>query len=231
MSYTYRSSIDTGTAIRNQGGDTLFPQNSYCRQCERGRSSFDVGHRFVTSILYDLPVGKGRSRNLSNGFANAVVGGWQVGSIVTFQSGFPITITQSGDPSNTGGQFDRPVATGLTPYLSNPDPQRWYNPAAFSLTPDGTFGNVGRNTVSSPPIQAWDFSALKNFAMPYKEGHQLQFRFEAFNVANHPIWGNPDTNVNSGPRSAETGLGANFGRITGTRTNMRNLQLGLRYTF
>ncbi|BDC48797.1 hypothetical protein F183_A11130 [Bryobacterales bacterium F-183] len=231
VSYTYSRSIDTGSAIRNQGGDTLFPQNSYCRQCERARSSFDVGHRFVTSILYDLPVGKGRSWNISNGFANAVIGGWQVGSIVTFQSGFPITITQSGDPSNTGGQFDRPVATTISPYLDNPDPQRWYNPAAFSFTPDGSFGNVGRNTVSSPPIRAWDFSALKNFAMPYKEGHQLQFRFEAFNVANHPIWGNPDTNINSGPRSAETGLGANFGRITGTRTNMRNLQLGLRYTF
>jgi hypothetical protein len=231
VSYTWSKSIDNGSAIRNQNGDTLFPQNSYCRACERARSSFDVAHRFVTSVLYDIPVGKGRQVNIDNGFANAVIGGWQIGSIVTVQTGFPITVTQSGDPSNTGGQFDRPTATGVTPYLDNPDPQRWYNPAAFSLNADGTFGNVGRNTVSSPSIFGWDFSALKNFTMPYSEKHQLQFRFEAFNFPNHPNWNNPDTNVNSGPRNAATGLGSNFGRITGTRGNMRNLQLGLRYTF
>ena len=72
---------------------------------------------------------------------------------------------------------------------------------------------------------------LKNFKMPYSDNHKLQFRFEAFNLPNHPNWGNPDNNLNSGPVNATTGLGANFGTITGVRTNMRNLQLALRYTF
>ncbi len=231
VSYTFGKSIDYGSAIRNQGNDTLFPQNSYCRVCERGRSSFDVNHRFVTSLLYDLPIGKGRAMNISNGIANAVVGGWQLGSIVTLQTGFPITITQSGDPSNTGGGFDRPTATGASPYLDNPDPQRWYNPAAFRFNADGAFGNVGRGTVSLPGIFNWDFSALKNFNMPYSEKHKVQFRFEAFNFPNHANWGNPDSNVNSGGLNPATGIGTNFGRITSTRTNMRTLQLGLRYTF
>ncbi len=233
MSYTWSKSIDTSSAIRNQGGDTLFPQNSYCRACERARSSFDVSQRFVTSVQYELPFGRGKKIGVENKVADAVIGGWELGSIITLQSGFPMTITQSGDPSNTGGQFDRPNATGLKPELprGQQDPQRFFNTLAFSRTPDGSFGNVGRNTLSSPGIIGWDFILLKNFKLPYSDNHKLQFRFEAFNLPNHPNWGNPDNNLNSGPVNATTGLGANFGTITGVRTNMRNLQLALRYTF
>lgn len=231
LSYTWAKSIDNGSAIRNQNGDTLFPQNSYCRACERALSSFDVRHRFVTSILYDLPIGKGRAMNIDNGFANALIGGWQLGSIVTLQKGFPFTVTQSGDPSNTGGQFDRPTATGAAAMIDGRNTNQWLNPAAFVFNADGTFGNVGRNVGTSPGIFGWDFSALKNFQMPFSEKHQLQFRFEGFNFPNHPNFNNPDSNINSGPRSAVTGLGSNFGVIRGVRGNMRNLQLGLRYTF
>jgi hypothetical protein len=220
-SYTWSKSIDTASAIRNQGGDTLFPQNSYCRICERALSSFDTRHRLVVSTLYALPVGRGRALNIDNGFANALIGGWELGSIFTMQSGFPITVTQGGDPSNTGGQFDRPISAGVSAELDNPTPSRWFNQAAFIRTPDGSFGNVGRNTLTSPGIFAWDFQALKNFKMPFAENHNLQFRFEAFNLPNHPVWGNPDTNFTS----------SGFGVINSTRTNMRNLQLALRYTF
>ena len=233
MSYTWSKSIDTSSAIRNQGGDTLFPQNSYCRSCERARSSFDVSQRFVTSVQYELPFGKGKKFGVENKVADALVGGWELGSIITLQNGFPMTITQSGDPSNTGGQFDRPNATGQKPELprGQQDPQRFFNTLAFSRTPDGSFGNVGRNTLNSPGIIGWDFIMMKNFKMPYSDSHRLQFRFEGFNLPNHPNWGNPDNNLNSGVVNAATGIGANFGTINGTRTSMRNLQLALRYTF
>ncbi|MBI3684586.1 MAG: TonB-dependent receptor [Acidobacteria bacterium] len=221
LSYTYAKAIDNASAIRNQGGDTLFPQNSYCRACERARSSFDTRQRFVTSALYDIPVGKGRKLNLSSKAADLIIGGWQLGAILTLQSGYPITVSQGGDPSNTGGFFDRAMATGASPDLprGQQDPQRFFNTAAFALTPDGMFGNVGRNTLMGPGIIGWDFSTLKDFA--FTETHKLQFRFEAFNFANHPNWGNPDAGVTSN----------NFGRITGTRGNMRNLQFGLKYIF
>jgi len=221
VSYTFSKSIDTATAIRNQGGDTLFPQNSYCRSCERARSSHDIGHRYVTSILYDLPFGKGRPLNIENPVANALAGGWQIGSIVTFQTGFPITVTQSGDPSNTGGQFDRPFSAGVNARLDRgvQDPQRFFDTAAFTRTPDGMFGNVGRNTLTGPGLISWDFSTIKDFAIT--ERHKVQLRLEAFNFPNHPNWGNPDTNISSGT----------FGRITGTRLNMRNLQFALKYIF
>src|SRR4029077_723305 len=86
----------------------------YCRKCEWALSAFDTRHRFVTSSLYDIPVGKGRQVNIANPFLNAAVGGWQAGFIWTVQSGFPVTPTVGGaDRSGTGALFDRPNATGL----------------------------------------------------------------------------------------------------------------------
>jgi outer membrane receptor protein involved in Fe transport len=221
VSYTWSKSIDTASAIRNQGGDTLFPQNSYCRRCERARSSHDTRHRFVTSALWELPFGRGRAISLENAFLNAVAGGWQVGGILTLQTGFPVTVTQGDDPSNTGAFFDRPMSTGRRADLprGQQDPQRFFDTTAFTRTPDGQHGNVGRNTLTGPGIINLDFSLLKDF--PVREGHKIQFRFEAFNLPNHPNWGNPNTDI----------VAAGFGQINGTRTNMRNLQLALKYIF
>ncbi|MCX6594649.1 MAG: TonB-dependent receptor [Acidobacteria bacterium] len=233
VSYTYAKSIDETSGIRVNDGDTLFPQNSYCMRCERGLSTFDTRHRAVTSILYDLPVGKGKAWNISNSFANAVIGGWQLGSIITMSTGFPLTVTSGRDQSNTGAGFDRPTYNaGVNPNLDNRDPTRWFNPAAYTLQTFGTFGNVGRNTLISPSIFGMDFSTLKNFKMPV-EGHTLQFRFEAFNLPNHPNWGNPDTNAGQIVRNTAGQItnASNYGVLTGTRTNMRQLQFALKYIF
>ena len=221
LGYTWSRSIDTGSAIRTHDGDTLFPQNSHCRACDRGLSSFDVGHRFIGSILYDLPVGRGRALDVKNRVLNAVAGGWQIGSIVSYQTGFPITVTSGRDQANTGGGFDRPIATGLDPVLPRDQQttERFFNTDAFVMQPFGTFGNVGRNTLIGPRIFNWDASMHKNFN--FTERYYLQFRFESFNAANHPNWGNPNTSVNS----------QNFGKITGTRTSMRQLQMALKFVF
>ncbi len=221
-SYTYSKSQDDSSGIRVQGQDTLFPQNSYCRKCEWALSAFDARHRFVTSTLYDVPVGKGRTLDPHNGLANAIVGGWQIGGIWTVQSGFPITPTVGGnDRSGNGAGFDRPNATGVSPYVSDAVPSHWWNLAAFTPNAPGTFGNAGRNALIGPDLFTLDFSAHKEFRMPYKEGHLLQFRFEAFNVLNHPVWGTPNANV----------LSSGFGTITGTAVSMRQLQMALKYSF
>jgi hypothetical protein len=223
LSYTYAKSIDETSGIRNNDGDTLFPQNSYCMRCERALSAFDTRHRFVTSVLYELPFGKGRKHSIENSFLNAIAGDWQIGNIFTLSTGFPITVTSGSDRSNTGAGFDRPLYNaGVDPNLANRDPERWYNLAAYTVQPFGTFGNVGRNTLITPSIFGWDFSSIKNFNMGFAETHQLQFRFEAFNFPNHPNWGNPNTNA---------GAPNTFGVITGTRGNMRNLQVALKYSF
>jgi hypothetical protein len=234
-SYTYAKSMDDTSGVRVQGFDTLYPQNSGCLSCERGLSAFNVKHRFVTSVLYDLPVGKGKALNVTNPLANAVVGGWQLGGVWTAQTGLPQVITIGGvDRSATGVGYDRPIATGSSAYLSNPTPSRWYDPGAFVEAPAGSFGNVGRNTLVGPGIFAFDFAAHKEFRMPFKEGHLLKFRLEAFNVLNHPSWSNPNGNILSGaafPGQPSTNAHQGFGVITGTAVQMRQVQVALKYTF
>jgi outer membrane receptor protein involved in Fe transport len=219
-SYTWSKAIDTGSAIRTHGGDTLFPQNSYCLRCERALSSFHTAHRWVNSFLWDIPIGRGRPANVENRVLNAIVGGWQVGSIIALQSGFPLTVVSGRDQANTGGGFDRPNATGIDPNdIDHRTNERWFNTAAFVLQPFGSFGNVGRNTLIGPSIFNWDASLLKDFY--FNEQHRLQFRWEAFNVPNHPNWSNPNANVSS----------PGYGTIGGVRTNMRQMQLALKYIF
>ena len=209
-------------------GDTLFPQNSFCTQCERALSSFHASHRLVTSALYELPFGRGKRFVNTGGIPNALVGGWQLGSIVTLQTGFPITVSIGGtDRSGTGSGYDRPNATGVTPFLANPTPSLWFDRAAFlnnltgsALQPAGTLGNAGRATLVGPGFITWDFSTHKSFLL--HERHSLQFRCEAFNIMNHPAWSDPGSNANNA---------GSFGVITGTRFGMRQMQLALKYVF
>jgi len=187
-------------------------------------------------VLYDLPVGKGRPLNINNGFANAVIGGWQLGGILTLQTGMPGTLTIGGvdNASTAEGGYDRPNATGVSPYVDNPTPSRYWNLAAYTEAPPGQFGNVGRNSIVGPGIINFDAEMHKQFRMPYKEGHALQFRFEAFNALNHPNWGMPNLNILAGaaqPGQPSTVAHQNFGVVTSTATSMRQIQLGLKYSF
>jgi hypothetical protein len=236
-SYTYSKSIDDTSGIRTQGYDTLFPQNSDCIACERGLSSFDVRHRIVTSVLYELPFGKGKRFDIANPVLNAIAGGWESGGILTLQTGVPGTLSIGGvdNAATSDGGYDRPVAiTGASPYASNQTPSRWLNPAAFTEAAPGFFGDVGRNTIEGPGIVNFDAEIHKQFHMPYKENHVLQVRFEAFNAINHPNWGMPNLNILSGaafPGQPGTDAHQGFGVISGTSTSMRQMQLGMKYTF
>jgi len=220
-SYTWSRAIDYSSGIRSDSNDGGFPQNNDCLSCERGLSTFHVAHRAVTSVLYDLPFGSGKPYLSSGGIANQIVGGWQVSSILTLQSGSPFTIRAGRDQANTSRDDDRPASTGRNAAFprGQQDPQRWFDTSQFSLAPFGTFGNVGRSTGTSGGIIGWDFSVLKNF--PIHEQHRVQFRFEAFNAPNHPNWGFPNANMSS----------ASFGAVTSTRGNLRSLQFALKYLF
>jgi len=178
-----------------------------------------VRHRFVSSILYELPFGAGR-RYASSGAANAILGGWQVSTIISKSSGFPRTAYVGTDRSNTGGGQDRPNTTGLNPILPGSERtiQRWFNTNAFEVQPAGTWGNAGRNTFFGPGILNVDTSIIRNFRI---RNNTLQFRLEAFNVLNKPIWNDPNTTLSS----------PLYGSINTTRKPMRELQLGLKFVF
>jgi hypothetical protein len=235
-SYTLSKSLDdrSGTNPEN-GAETLrTPQIGYCITCEYGRSDFDSRQRFVVSALYELPIGRGKQW-LNHGVASTVLGGWQLNSIVSKSSGFPVDIILGINQSNTLNNADRPNAVpGATRKLDNPTPAEWFNIQAFQEQPFGNYGNVGRNTVTSPGILDWDFSAFKNFN--FTERAYLQFRLECFNCANHPNFGDPGQTLaqnrvdSSGNPIPGTGT---FGRITSTRPgiDMRELQFSLKFIF
>src|SRR5262245_8220544 len=216
--YTLSKSTDNGSGIRVLNGDTLFPQNSFCLECEWGPSVFDVRHRFVASVLYELPFGNGKPF-MQEGLGAAILGGWQVSGIFNAASGFPRTAYVGTDRSNTGGGQDRPnVVPGQNPDDGPHTNQQWFNTSAYVLNDLGTWGTAGRNTFYGPGINSIDMSIIRNFRMG---GKYIQFRLEAFNALNNPIWNDPNTTLTS----------PLYGTITSTRKPMREMQIGLKYVF
>jgi carboxypeptidase family protein len=245
VSYTWSKALDDGSAIRGTGitgaalGD-MYPENPRCRRCEKGPSAFNTPARFVTSILYDLPVGKGKSFLNHGGVLNQLVGGWQTSAIFTAQSGRPLYLQAGWDAAGQviGGNLDRLNSTGLDPYL--PSGQRsanqWFNVAAFSSPTAGQFGNLGRNILTGPGVWDLDFSAIKNFRIT--ERQSLQLRVESFNTPNHPALGSPVTNWGGNTLTPATNFGQIRDTVTGgtfftpgTAYQMRQLQFALKYIF
>jgi hypothetical protein len=216
--YTLSKSEDNGSGIRTLGTDPLNPQNSYCLSCEDGLSVFDQRHRFVTSLVYDIPLGPGH-RYLAAGALGKVFGGWKVTSVVTLASGFPLTVSAGEDTANIGNCCRPNRDFNVSTRLDDSTIDKWFNTAAYSRAPNGTFGTAGRSEVIGPGIQNWDFSLSKQFR--FAERPYVEFRFEAFNFLNHPNWGEPNTNLSN----------VAFGRISSTRTDMRQLQFGLKFVF
>ena len=224
-SYTFSKSLDDTSGVRSQGNDQLFAQDNRCIACDYGPSAFDVRNRIVASALYQLPIGPDKLVRVNSKLLNAVVGGWQVGALFTHQTGAIATPQLGVDNSSiqgAGGNYDRPNATGVSPYLSGSTRSlnNWVNKAAYVSAAPGFFGNVSRGSFTGPGFTNMDASLHKSFQMPYNEKHQLSIRFEAFNALNHPNWNTPNLNFSS----------STFGRISGTGS-MRQLQLAAKYHF
>jgi hypothetical protein len=213
-SYTYSKTLDdvssfniTGSASQSTAGENDLAQNPFDLAAEHGRSMFDARHRFVASYQWELPF-----FNHSQSWYGHALGGWQVNGITTFQTGTPFTVydsagvsAQGGAPEISGFPSDRPDLIGDPTKGTCPNgahagtPNCWFNPGAFQqlnpVTQIGQFGNAGRNIVSGPGVQQWDFSALKNFR--FTESKNLQFRAELFNIFNHANFGVPVNDMNS----------------------------------
>jgi hypothetical protein len=183
--YTWGKSIDeksqASLGFHNGGG----PRWTAHPEWEKARSDYDIAHRFVFSYTYELPFGHGKRFGANaGGAANLLLGGWQILGINSFQTGTPRTITASTGVSNSEGE-DRPdVVPGVSITPANQTPDQWFNPAAFTTPAPGTFGNAGRNIISTANQVNIDLSVFKNFRL--REGMQLQFRSEFFNLPNHP---------------------------------------------
>ena len=226
FSYTWSKSLDNASNFFASAGDANYAQDSNNISAERARSSFDVPHRFSGSFVYELPVGPGKKwgSGLGRG-AGGLLGGWQLNGIVTMQAGQPYTVALPGevDNSNTGrssygfGAGDRPDLIG-DPGLASPDPQKWFDTAAFAMPAFGSFGNAGRNIIGGPGLANVDLSVLKDFEV--SDSATLQVRVEFFNTLNTPNFLNP--NVFFGTPG--------FGRVLAARDG-REVQLGVKLIF
>lgn len=195
-------------------------QNPFDWDADRAVSTQDMTQHFVSSAVYALPFGKGKTfGNNWNRFTNAVLGGWSVGPIVTVDTGVPLNLTVNGNPSNSGGegQADRPNVVGDW-HLADPTVQEWFNTAAFVKNAPYTYGNAGRDILRGPPLVNLDIAAHKSFRIT--ERFTAQLRLESFNATNTPALGAPNTQVGS----------PLFGQITSAGAGRDN-QIGLKLLF
>jgi hypothetical protein len=177
----------------------------------------------VGSAVYALPFGRRQLYGAHwNRMADALVGGWSVGPIVTADTGLPLNITVNGDPSNTGtqsitGNNDRPNVVGDW-RLSNPTVREWFNTTAFVANGKYTFGNAGRNIIRGPGVINLDVAAHKTFR--FNERVSAQLRLESFNATNTPALGLPSVVLGT----------PQFGQISSAGTPRDN-QIGLKILF
>ncbi|HZT39646.1 MAG TPA: hypothetical protein VFA28_17260 [Bryobacteraceae bacterium] len=213
--YTWSHLIDDAGETINRGGCAC--QNPRNRgSAERASSILDQRHRLVVGYIWEVPVAGGlRSA------AGAILGGWQLGGIITVASGFPFNITQSGDSQNNDGLWERPdLVPGQSVAIPDPGPSLWFNTAAFQRSVLH-YGNSPRNPLVGPGTNAWDLSASKSFAIPRFESQRLMFRSEFFNAFNTPQFANPGASLGTGT----------FGRVTSTALPNRQIQMALKYMF
>jgi hypothetical protein len=230
-SFNYQKSLATGYSV-NESAPYMsnVPQNPRNIALDRGRFGLDQRFRFVYNYVWELPVFR-----TSHGIKRAFLGGWSLNGIVQLTSGFPISVTQSGDSMNTGAASSPRPNVALGAVVGRVWDARtlnqWFNTAAFvrakcnGCAGAGTFvgplgyGNAGVGMIDSPAQRTWDFSLFKQFRL--KESHHIQFRCEAFNFLNTPQFAGPDATLGD----------AAFGRITGTTIDNREIQFALKYSF
>ena len=197
FAYTWAKSTDSKSAAAGIGASGFNGWqgflNNHDPQRDHGLSDFDVDHRLVGSFVYNLPFGQGEKfATDATGVKNAIVGGWQVNGIYTWQRGFPITVTAQdlGGVLDTFGTNRADVVGDANPSGFNRSNDQWFNTAAFAQPALGNFGTVGRNTLRAPNINNLDFALFKNFELPGTM--RLQFRIESFNAFNHPQFFAPE---------------------------------------
>jgi hypothetical protein len=227
--YTWSKALDNGDSLNQTtaGNAPGLASNPYDLHADWGPATYDVRNVGVLSAVYMLPFGSGKAlANNLHGFANAAVSGWTVNSIVTIQSGFPITPQLSYNPSNNGD-----TRNPVRPFV-NPDfhgavilgkPSQWFNPEAFLAPPanSGFWGNLGRDTLIGPGLATWDFSTFKE--TKFRENLTVEIRAEIFNLLNRANFNTPNLIV-----FTPSGVSGTAGAITSTSTSSRQVQFALK---
>jgi hypothetical protein len=236
--YTWSHAIDditnSGLSVGNNGRAS-YPYQQLTLQ--RGNSDWNITNRFVAGFVYPLPFGRGRTFASNMNWAeDALLGGWQIGGITTFESGPWYTVNQNYDSAHNGficgNCRQRPdVVPGQNanqgPRKVDPNNQavHWFNVNAFTQATNGTVGDLRRNTVLGPPYKDFDASLAKVFDL--REGISFQLRLEAYNATNTTNF--LATSGGTSPSGFSLG-NANFGDLTADRGG-RTVQIAGRLVF
>lgn len=230
--YTFSKALDDGDSLNatTSGGGPALASNPFNLAADKGLATYDVRHMLSANGTYTLPFGRGQQfAGGLTGFANALVGGWSVNSVITAQGGFPFSPQLSYNPSNNGDTRN-PVRPFANPSFSGPvilgSPTKWFDTNAFlapsnSVANAGFYGNLGRNTLRGPGLATWDFSTQKD--TKFGERLNLQFRAEIFNLLNRANFNMPNEVV-----FTPQGVSPTAGVITSTTTTARQVQFGLK---
>lgn len=246
LGYTWSRTFDSGMpdGLGTNPGAIYYPLPGTAK-LDWGLSQLNLNDSFTASILYDLPFGKGKHYGSNwGGASNAVFGNWQVDLIERITSGFPLFVVDSSNPSGTffsynGNTYSRPNLVG-DPNKPGPEPggtncptqihtlKNWFNPCAFQSATLGQLGTAPRAPLYGPRFVNTDFSIIKDFPLSFREGMDLQFRAEFFNLFNHP-----QLYLQGGSGTGEQDINstATFGVVTGTVNNPRLIQFALKLRF
>jgi hypothetical protein len=196
-------------------------QNLYDRRSEWGPTYFDNKHAFTGSFVYQLPFGQRKKFGSHwNRAVDGVLGGWQTSGILTAHTGFPLTIKMSGDPSGTGARSFRANVNGAPNDPHNIGPGVLFlDPTPYSAPAARTFGNAGIGIVRGPGMSRFDMSLSKKFNVT--ERRWFEFRAEAFNLTNTPIFLSP---------ASQTITSSLFGQIRSSQGE-RNIELAAKFYF
>ena len=231
FSYTFSKVVDDVRAT-TAGGNNGFPGEGFSRprladfddrSLARAPAQFDTPHLFTFNGVWDLPFGPNQ-RYLQGGGLGAILGGWQINTIVALNSGVPLALRSRSNTLRNFGGDQTPNWTGGDPQGSGQVSKRvdeYFNTAAFSNPPPYTYGSVGRlvSWLRAQGNANLDLSVAKN--IPITERVHLQFRFESFNAFNRAQFGLPNTSIGS----------PNAGVITQQQNFPRDNQFGLKLRF
>ena len=237
--YTWARPIDdiSGPFSSDFNNDPGTPHFLFNTTLDRGLSSFEVQHKWVSNWTWEVPIGPGRRFGADmSGAAASILGDWNISGILTTYGGYAFTVRNAFDRAGQRGNHNRP--NQISPIVMTRTVEEWFDPRAFELNDVGTLGNVGRNHLIGPTLTNMDITLTKDFRIG--EDKAIQFRAEFFNLldnANFEAPLNTQDAVGTGGdgesifASASGQILPTAGRIFRTVTNAREIQFALKFIF
>src|SRR4029077_16639577 len=180
---------------------------------------FDLTHILSASWVYPIPFGAGKKWSSSSEFVNHLVGNWQINGILSLKGGLPYDVQAPYQISNTNNWSGSERADVVGDPHAGVSKTQPINPAAFVVPAANTFGNMGRNSLRSDWGKNLDLSIFRSFSI--SESKRFEFRCEAFNLTNTPVFAIPDTNISD----------PTFGVVSSTANTERQMQIALKFYF